>query len=54
MYDLNVTTEEYKNYCSHMRDFILDTFCKQKQMEENNQEAEQNQMQGQINNKMCN
>lgn len=54
MYDLNVTTEEYKNYCSHMRDFILDTFCKQKQMEENNQEAEQNQMQGQINNQMCN
>ena len=70
MYDLNVTTEEYKGYCSHMREFILDTFCQQKQPEgvhqevipENNQEMmqepEQNQMSDQIpqeyNNQMCN
>jgi hypothetical protein len=32
-YDLNVTSEEYKAYCSHMRDFILDTFSKQQQVE---------------------
>lgn len=25
-YDLNVTTDEYKAYCSHMRDFILEKF----------------------------
>lgn len=30
-YDLNVTTEEYKAYCSHMRDYILETFWKQQQ-----------------------
>lgn len=29
-YDLNVTWEEYKAYCAHMRDFIKDTFCKPK------------------------
>lgn len=27
-YDLNVTTEEYKAYCSHMRDYILEKFWK--------------------------
>lgn len=25
-YDLNVTMEEYKAYCTHMREFIVDTF----------------------------
>ena len=33
-YDLNVTTEEYKAYCSNMRSFILTTFWKQKQENE--------------------
>jgi len=47
-YDLTVTTEEYKTYCSHMRDFILDTFWKQKQMAENAQEPEQSQIPPQI------
>jgi hypothetical protein len=31
-YDLNVTAEEYKAYCAHMRDFIKDTFCQQKEV----------------------
>lgn len=46
-YDLNVTMDEYKAYCSHMRDFIIDTFCKQKQAAENNQEPEQIPIQNQ-------
>lgn len=47
-YDLNVTMEEYKAYCSHMRDFILDTFWKQKQMAENNLEHEQVPIENQV------
>jgi len=33
-YDLNVTMEEYKAYCAHMRDFIKDTFCREKQVDQ--------------------
>jgi hypothetical protein len=44
-YDLNVTSEEYKAYCSHMRDFIMDTFCKQNQTEQKMQMQPQEQMQ---------
>ena len=44
-YDLNVTNDEYKAYCAHMRDFIKDTFCKTKEVPQQPQEMQQEMQQ---------
>lgn len=56
-YDLNVTTEEYKAYCSHMRDYILEKFWRpQPPMAEPVKEPDPSSVedQGQGNNQMWN
>ena len=49
-FDLNVTVEEYRAYCSHMRDFILETFSKQNQQCEPTAEQQNEQ----TDNRLCN
>lgn len=46
-YDLNVTQEEYKAYWSHMRNFILDTFCRTSTPQDSRPDEDSNQIENQ-------